>query len=266
MSKVTVRDVSASETTTANPSRKTGFRPRAASSRTWVRSSAALRARSVFRAPWPPYSPGPEHRLSRRTGAFTLLEVMAAVLIAGLMLTSLYASEAGSIKMKQRAINMSLGALLVRCKMGEIEELIAEEGLPAVFASESDACCAEAEIEGFQCDWEINRIVLPETMFMGDEEGQEDMFSQQGTLPDTTEVEDPTALLSGPASGEIDALASQAMQFVYPVLKPSIEEQIRRVTIVVRWREGAAERSFSVNRYLVAEQPPPLPEDEEQPQ
>ena len=192
--------------------------------------------------------------------AFTLLEVMAAVLIAGLMLTSLYASEAGSIKVKQRAINMSLGALLVRCKMGEIEEQIAEEGLPAVFASESDTCCAEAELEGFRCDWEINRIVLPETMFMGEEEEQEELFPQGGTLPDTA-VEDPTELLSGPGAGEIDALTAQAMQFVYPVLKPSIEEQIRRVTIVVRWKEGAAERSFSVNRYLVAEQPPPVPEE-----
>jgi prepilin-type N-terminal cleavage/methylation domain-containing protein len=197
----------------------------------------------------------------RAKDAFTLLEVMAAVLIAGLMLTSLYASEAGSIKMKQRAINMSLGALLVRCKMGEIEEQIADEGLPAVFASESDGCCAEAEIDGFSCEWEISRIELPETMFMGEEENEEDIFSQQGTLPDTT-MDDPTDLLSGPPAGEIDALAAQAMQFVYPVLKPSIEEQIRRVTIAVRWKEGSAQRSFSVNRYLVAEQPPPVPEEE----
>ena len=201
--------------------------------------------------------------MSRRARAFTLLEVMAAVLIAGLMMTSLYASEAGSIKMKQRAINMSLGALLVRCKMGEIEEQVANEGLPAVFASESDECCEEAEIEGFSCDWEINRIVLPETMFMGDEEGEGDLLSQQGALPSTS-MENPADLLSGPPADEVDAMAAQAMQFVYPVLKPSIEEQIRRVTIAVRWKEGSSERSFSVNRFLVADQPPAAPEEEEQ--
>ena len=48
------------KTTAANPSRKTGFRPRAASSCTWVHSSAALRVRTVFRAPWPPHGPGRE--------------------------------------------------------------------------------------------------------------------------------------------------------------------------------------------------------------
>jgi hypothetical protein len=157
---------------------------------------------------------------------------------------------------------MGLGALLVRCKMGEIEEQVAEEGLPAVFASGSDGCCEEAEIDGFSCDWEINRIVMPETMFMGeDEEGL--LPDEPGGLAEDTTSGDPTDLLAGPSAGEMDAIAAQAMQYVYPILKPSIEEQIRRVTVAVKWREGTSERSFKVDRYLVADQPPAAPDGEE---
>jgi general secretion pathway protein I len=190
----------------------------------------------------------------RPRSAFTLLEVMASVLILGLILTSLYASEAGAIKMKHRTVMMGMASLLARCKMGEIEEQIANEGLPAVFASGSDECCEEAEIDNFSCEWEINRIELPETMFAEEETEQEGLLEQETPASDI-ETEDPMELLAGPSAAEMDGITAQAMQYVYPILKPSIEEQIRRVTVKVKWQEGNREHDFSVTQYLVAEQP-----------
>jgi hypothetical protein len=55
------------------------------------------------------------------------------------------------------------------------------------------------------------------------------------------------------------------MQFVYPVLKPAFESQIRRASISVNWSEGSAEKTFELTQYIVAEQPVPLAIDPNNP-
>jgi general secretion pathway protein I len=109
----------------------------------------------------------------QRGAGFTLLEVMVAVAILALSLTAIFSSEAGAVKMAYRSRKMGVATLLARCKMGEIEEEIAKLGLPAVFDSGSDACCEDAPAEGFTCDWEVDLIVMPETMFLTDEEDKD---------------------------------------------------------------------------------------------
>jgi general secretion pathway protein I len=198
-----------------------------------------------------------------------LLEVMVAVAILALSLTAIFSSEAGAVKMAHRSRKMGLAALLVRCKMGEIEEQVASEGLPAVFDSGSDECCEEGEQEGFSCDWEIEPVVLPDNMFAeeeeegdgkggGDKPNPMDKVSSALGLPSSTGGDkptvddmDPSALLSGGGDG----LASMALSMVFPVLKPSFEAQIRRATVTVHWKEGSIDHSFDVTQYLVSDQP-----------
>lgn len=204
---------------------------------------------------------------SAREG-FTLLEVMVAVAILALSLTAIFSSEAGAVKMAHRSRKMGLASLLVRCKMAEIEEQMASEGLPAVFDSGSDACCEDGEIDGFTCDWEIVPVTLPDNMFAEDDDDKEGdgddkkpgpldkltgMFSKgaDGKKPTIDDV-DPSQLLSG---GGGDGLASMALQFVYPVLKPSFESQIRRATVTIHWKEGTVAHEFDVTQYLVSDQP-----------
>ena len=198
---------------------------------------------------------------------FTLLEVMVAVAILALSLTAIFSSEAGAVKMAHRSRKMGLAALLVRCKMGEIEEQVASEGLPAVFDPGSDECCEDGEQEGFSCDWEIEPVVLPDNMFAEEEEGDGkdgekaspmDKISsalgiptgEGGDKPTVNDV-DPASLLSGGGGG----LASMALSMVFPVLKPSFEAQIRRATVTVHWKEGTIDHSFDVTQYLVSDQP-----------
>ena len=66
---------------------------------------------------------------------------------------------------------------------------------------------------------------------------------------------DPSALLAG---GGLGGLASMAMSFVYPMLKPAFESQIRRATVTVHWKEGSIDHSFDVTQYIVADQPAQL--------
>lgn len=42
------------------------------------------------------------------------------------------------------------------------------------------------------------------------------------------------------------------MNLAFPVLKPQIEEQVRRATVTVKWQEGDREKSFDVVHFLVS--------------
>jgi prepilin-type N-terminal cleavage/methylation domain-containing protein len=275
----------------------------------------------------------------RRTG-FTLLEVMLAVAIMAIALGAVFSAQVGSVKMAARARKLGFANLLTRCKMGEIEEDLAKKGLPTILQTDADKCCKDAPIEGFKCKWEISPIVLPDTMFGGEEEkngkkpgagtgtgmgttpggsplgGLSGLGSSSGSKsglsgllgaassllggnktegpdgklpenlkdkdgkeltkdkdgktiekqnPDDLLKTDPSGLLAGGGGNEVDGLTAMAMQFVYPVLKPSFQGQIRRVTVTVSWTEGDAPKTMEVTQYIVAEQPVPLATDPNNP-
>lgn len=214
-------------------------------------------------------------RSSDRVRGFTLLEVMVAVTILGIALVAIFTSEVGAVRNGARARRLTIATLLARCKMGEIEEMTAREGLPAVSATGVDECCEGGEIEGFECEWEIERIVLPDEIMLGetDEEGG----ALDGLLPGAgagDEGAGPAAGLDiggasagammagvmGGMGGGGDPIADMAMQIAFPVLKPAIEEQVRRATVTVRWREGVGDSAhveeLEIVQFLVAEQPP----------
>ncbi len=195
----------------------------------------------------------------RRRG-FTLLEVMIAVAILGLALTAIFSSEVGASNVAQRAKRQSVATTLARCKMGEIEEVIAIEGLPLVDKADDDNCCEHAPVEGYECSWSVERIILPEIGADDSEEDSDeelserdrsnqrlnetyDLLNEQGGTPEEV------------VAGEAGNLALLALQLGYPLLKPFLEEQVRRATVSVKWKEGDKERGFDVIQFLVSEQP-----------
>lgn len=191
---------------------------------------------------------------------FTLLEVMIAVAILGLSLTAIFSSEVGASNVAARARRQSVAATLVRCKMGEIEEIVAIEGLPAIEKKDTDSCCEHAPVEGFECDWIIERIILPE-LGSGDDD-DEGLSSQDAANRRLNETYDDisgggtsTQQLMEGNGGNLGALA---LQIGFPILKPFLEDQVRRATVSVRWKEGPKDRGFDVMQYLVAEQPAPV--------
>jgi len=187
---------------------------------------------------------------------FTLLEVMIAVAILGLSLTAIFSSEVGAANVAARARRQNIAATLARCKMAEIEEIVAIEGLPAIEKKDKDSCCEHAPVEGYECDWIVDRIILPE---LGAQDGDEDDTSEAGSQQQLTETYDeitsqgrstPEEVIAGQAGD----LTTMALQLGYPILKPFLEEQVRRATVAVRWKEGPRERGFDVVQYLVSEQ------------
>lgn len=201
--------------------------------------------------------------MSRR--GFTLLEVMIAVAILGLSLTAIFSSEVGAANVAARARRQNVAATLARCKMGEIEEIIAIEGLPALEKKDTDNCCEHAPVEGFECDWIVDRIILPE-LGAGDEGFEDDEESSPTEL--VNEVVGEVASDGGPTeqviAGQAGNLATLALQLAFPILKPFLEEQVRRATVAIRWKEGPDERGFEVTQYLVSDQPAPVDETTEE--
>ncbi|MBC7171310.1 MAG: prepilin-type N-terminal cleavage/methylation domain-containing protein [Polyangiaceae bacterium] len=178
---------------------------------------------------------------AQRESGFTLLEVMVAVAILALALTAIFSSEVGALRVGNRARRTNIATLLARCKMAEIEEEIANKGLPAVDDRGSDQCCDDAEVDGYTCDWSVDRIVLPESGLGGDGEA----------LPPPDMSGSSEAMLEGGAS--IDGITQMAMSMAFPTLKPALEEQVRRANVVVKWSEGNREMSFDVVQYIVGE-------------
>ena len=190
---------------------------------------------------------------------FTLLEVMIAVAILGLSLTAIFSSEVGAANVAARARRQNVAATLARCKMGEIEEIVAIEGLPALEKKDTDACCEHAPIEGYECEWIVERIILPELGAQEGQEGDEDESEQDRSQRRLTETYDDINAQGGGTPQEVIAgqagnLTSMALELGYPILKPFLEEQVRRATVTVRWKEGPREIGFDVVQYLVSEQ------------
>jgi general secretion pathway protein I len=192
---------------------------------------------------------------------FTLLEVMIAIAILGLSLTAIFSSEVGASNVAQRARRQNIATTLARCKMGEIEEVISIEGLPALEKTDTDNCCEHAPVDGFECDWSVTRIVLPE---FGSEESDDDETDQDQAKRELTEAYDEVKSEGGTPqeviAGQAGNLALLALQLGFPILKPFLEEQVRRATVSVHWKEGDTERGFDVIQYLVSEQPAPVDE------
>jgi general secretion pathway protein I len=191
---------------------------------------------------------------------FTLLEVMIAVAILGLSLTAIFSSEVGAANVAARARRQNVATTLARCKMGEIEQDIAIEGLPALEKKDRDNCCDHAPVEGFECEWIVERIILPEFGAQDDED--EDTDSADESNRRLTEAYDAVNQQGGTPqqviAGQAGNLAVLALQIGFPILKPFIEEQVRRATVSVHWKEGPEERGFDVIQYLVSEQPAPV--------
>jgi hypothetical protein len=57
------------------------------------------------------------------------------------------------------------------------------------------------------------------------------------------------------SGGGGDPLTAMVMEMTFPVMKPVIEEGVRRATVSVSWKEGDREQTFDVVQYLVNEMP-----------
>jgi general secretion pathway protein I len=217
---------------------------------------------------------------ARRPAAlgFTLLEVMVAIAILGLGLTTILSSQVGLFANTTHAGQLSIATGLVRCKMSEIEIELLKDGYPLTDQTDDGQCCEDSDQSDFTCHWKIEKVELPPPpegdLFadLEDEEGAQDMAGPLGALAAIEQSEGAVlggeadlgsiselmsastsgmpAGMAGMAMGGVGSMAPMVMGIVYPDLKAMLEASIRRVTVEVNWKEGSQERKLEVVQFV----------------
>ena len=195
-------------------------------------------------------------------GGFSILEIMIAIAILGISLTAIFSSEAGAIRMANRANKTAVAVVLARCKMGEVEEQLAKEGMPAILEEGSDNCCEDANLRDYTCQWKVSRIQLPDSTLDESENPREEAVEKQASDSSSSKDDQPqdepsseknsSSSILDPQTFAAGDITQLALQYVYPLLQPTIEEQVRRVDVTIQWQEGDRPKSFNVVQYLVS--------------
>jgi general secretion pathway protein I len=197
---------------------------------------------------------------------FTLLEVLVAVSILGLALTTILSSQLGLVTSAQRSANISIATQLVRCRMNEVELKLAKDGYPQSDLNDEGPCCTDRDDPMYRCEWKVEKIELPSPIDAQSRDGgltgsspgglgalgALSQVGQQGqsALGQGQGISGLSGVLAGAASAGAAGMAPLVMGLVYPDLKPMLEASIRRVSVRVSWREGITERDYSVVQYV----------------
>jgi general secretion pathway protein I len=211
-----------------------------------------------------------------------------AVALFGAVVTTILSAEAGLVAGNKTAANMSQAIEIGRCRMSEIEEKQLKLGYPEIEEKDSSQfCCDEKETVGFTCQWQVDRVILPQATSMAGDAGLSSILGgglglDAGDIGSmaagmSTSLASPMGtMMSNPLGGaqlDLDAgmqnigqtlgqsfgggggagmqgLLSLVFSLVYPSLKPLLEAAIRRVTVVVKWKEGKNDRDFTLVQYI----------------
>ena len=211
-----------------------------------------------------------------------------AVALFGAVVTTILSAEAGLVAGNKTAANTSQAIEIGRCRMSEIEEKELKLGYPEIEEKDSSQfCCDEKETLGFTCEWRVERVLLPQVTSLAPDAGLTSMLGGDLSLGAgdigsvasgmSTSLASPIgAMMSNPlgtAQLDLDAgmqnigqvlgqsfgggggagvqgLLSLVFSLVYPSLKPLLEAAIRRVTVVVKWKEGKSDRDFTLVQYI----------------
>lgn len=212
----------------------------------------------------------------RRRRGFTLLEVMVAVAILGLGLTTILSAQFSAVKATSHAKHISLAVPLARCKMAEVEEQLRVEGFPEIELVGDGPCCEGDMTPGVSCSWIVERPTFPEANY-GELDLDTDLDSSPlGSLANaaTGESGSPSNLgglgdlagtlaggdggdgnLAGAAMSAIGSVPSMVMTSVYPQIKNIFEASSRRITLTLTWTEGTRAYDLTLVQWVTKPQP-----------
>jgi general secretion pathway protein I len=218
-------------------------------------------------------------------GGFTLLEVMVAVAILGLSLTVILSAQVGLFSSGSYGQHIGLATGLARCRMAEVEEGVLKLGFPEADSNDEGPCCVSDLRADMRCKWKIERVELPQPLgidALGSSSSSpvgssgldfsKPSFDPNGALGSSPMGQSPLGALSQFSSGATGAtggaglgalsgmlaggggsasgLAGMVMGIVYPSLKPMLEASIRKVTVVVLWKEGVKPQELEIVQWL----------------
>ncbi len=195
---------------------------------------------------------------------FSLLEVMVALAIFGLMIAGILAAQGGLAASNKKAGHMGEATTLARCKMTELEEKLLKLGYPQIDDVDNDVlCCEGAETSTFTCDYKVEKVIMPDPPSStgldmdGGAAAQLMGMSVDGggaaggaTLDLDGGLSSLGALGGQTGTSGAAGLLNMAMGIVYPMMKPMMEASIRKITVTVKWKEGPNPTKFVLTQYV----------------
>jgi type II secretion system protein I len=170
--------------------------------------------------------------LTGNEAGFTLLEVLIAVAILAVSLSSLMASQFQSIAATRYARDISAAALLAEYQIVELEFRHRREGW-VTSDVEYDGTFADQGYRDITWTCTVHFIELPEyNQLIEAKQGADEIDGKAG-------------------DNVMDAgdQAFGALGMVWPIVKTAIENSIRKVDCTVRWTSGAIDQEFTVQTF-----------------
>ncbi|MBI5489184.1 MAG: type II secretion system protein [Deltaproteobacteria bacterium] len=175
--------------------------------------------------------------------AFTLIEVLLAILVMGLFFSSAFTEQARSVVLESRARLEASAALQVRCKMSELELAMKKDGFPPAEEADSGTCCEAFEDERFECAWKITPIELPAIADI-QQRMEEDRTDQ--TLVATGDDQEGSSFQEQTQA----FLSMGALTQILPVLQTFLTDAIRKAEVTIVWKYRNRVYDFTVTQYL----------------
>lgn len=172
---------------------------------------------------------------AQREVGFTLLEIMVALAVLGLALTSLYVTIGNSLRASAHAKMISQATLLCRYKLSELEERFALQGL-------SDTSFSEERSGNFfdHSDTTSNTRALEPSPWQSDSALQNAYQRFQWTYriePVSMAALGSLSQSMGMGGSAAPGMASGQMSQVVGLIQQGLEQKIRKVTVQVLWDE-----------------------------
>jgi type II secretion system protein I len=171
----------------------------------------------------------------RRVGGasgFTLLEVLIAVAILSVSLSSLMASQINSMAATRYARDISAIALLAEYQLIEIEFQQRKEG----FVN------SDVELEGDFSDHGYDDVEWKCTVHFVELPEYNQMMEAKEGVDEVTGKEDDNVIDTGD-----QAFAGLGM--VWPIVKAAIENSIRKVDCTITWQQGNIAQEYTVQTF-----------------
>ncbi|MBI5502002.1 MAG: prepilin-type N-terminal cleavage/methylation domain-containing protein [Deltaproteobacteria bacterium] len=175
--------------------------------------------------------------------AFTLIEVLLAILVMGLFFSSAFTEQARSVVLESRARLEAAAALQVRCKMSELELAMKKDGFPPAEEAESGPCCEAFEDERFECAWTVTPIELPaiaDIQQRMEEDRTDQTLVATGDDQEASSFEEQTQAF----------LSMGALTQILPVLQTFLIDAIRKAEVTIVWKYRNRVYDFTVTQYL----------------
>jgi prepilin-type N-terminal cleavage/methylation domain-containing protein len=171
----------------------------------------------------------------KRSGAqgFTLLEVMVAVAILSISLTSMLSSQMAAMRATRYARGVSVAIFLAESKLVDIESDMRVEG----WGTDDRDFDGNFSDEGwpeirYQCL--VDYIELPDYNALVQAKEAGDTEGDAGPAPFVADADDQ---------------AFGALGMVWPIVKAAVEQSIRKASCTVYWSDGKVEHDATVSTF-----------------